>query len=225
VIATIVRLLEATFARIGNEEYARDNGSFGLTTLRDRHVKVTGANVRFLFRGKSGRDHELGITDRRVAAVIKRCEDLPGQMLFQYVGEDGVRGLVTSDDVNSYLRETTGEDFTAKDFRTWAGTLLAACALRDLARFESESEAKRNVLAAIDSVAHKLGHTRAVCRSAYVHPAVIDTYLDGSLASALDIEHAVGRGRLRSDEMALLAFLKRAARRRKRGERPEVSAA
>lgn len=219
VIATIVRLLETTFARVGNEEYARQNGSFGLTTLRDRHVKVRGATVRFLFRGKSGRDIELGVTDRRVASVIKRCEELPGQMLFQYVDESGARGLVTSDDVNSYLRQVSGQDFTAKDFRTWAGTLLAACALRDLARFESETEAKRNVLIAIDSVARKLGHTRAVCRRAYVHPAVIDTYLEGSLESALDIEHATGRGRLKSDEMALLAFLKQAARRRKRDRR------
>jgi DNA topoisomerase-1 len=216
VIATLVKLLEMTLARVGNEEYARENGSFGLTTLRDRHVKVRGATVRFLFRGKSGREHELGVTDRRVANVIKRCEELPGQMLFQYVDENGKRGLVTSDDVNGYLRETTGEDFTAKDFRTWAGTLLAACALRDAARFESETEAKRNVLAAIDSVARKLGHTRAVCRRAYVHPAVIDTYLDGSLESALDVEHAARKGRLRADEVALVAFLKRTTRRRER---------
>jgi DNA topoisomerase I len=212
VIATIVRLLETTFARVGNEEYARDNGSFGLTTLRDRHVTVRGASVRFLFRGKSGRDHELGVTDRRVAAVVKRCEELPGQMLFQYVGEDGIRGTVTSDDVNNYLRETTGEDFTAKDFRTWAGTLLAACALRDLARFESASEAKRNVVAAIDEVARKLGHTRAICRRAYVHPAVIETYLDGTLDSALDRERAMDGRRLRADEAAVLALLKRSAR-------------
>jgi DNA topoisomerase-1 len=214
VIATIVRLLETTFARVGNEEYARQNGSFGLTTLRNRHVKVSGATVRFLFRGKSGRDIQLGITDRRVASVIKRCEELPGQMLFQYVDESGQRGLVTSD-----------EDFTAKDFRTWAGTLLAACALRDLARFESDSEANRNVLTVIDGVARKLGHTRAVCRRAYVHPAVIDNYLEGSLESALDTEHVTGRGRLRSDEVALLAFLKRAARRRKNGDRPVSKAA
>lgn|SRR5487761_148199 len=211
VVATIVMLLQTTYARIGNEEYARENGSFGLTTLRDRHVKVRGSTVRFVFRGKSGREHELGVTDRRVASVIRRCEELPGQMLFQYIDDNGVRGLVTSDDVNSYLRETTGDDFTAKDFRTWAGTLLAACALRDLARFESESEGKRNVLTAIDGVARKLGHTRAVCRRAYVHPAVIEAYLDGSLASALDLEHVATKGRLRSDEMALLGFLKRGA--------------
>jgi DNA topoisomerase-1 len=225
VIATLVKLLETTLARVGNEEYARENGSFGLTTLRDRHVKVRGATVRFLFRGKSGREHQLGVTDRRVANVIKRCEELPGQMLFQYIDENGERGLVTSDDVNGYLRETTGDDFTAKDFRTWAGTLLAACALREVARFESETEAKRNVLAAIDSVARKLGHTRAVCRRAYVHPAVIDTYLEGSLESALDIEHAARRARLRADEMALVAFLKRTTRRRKARERPVTKAA
>jgi DNA topoisomerase-1 len=225
VIATIVKLLETTFARVGNEEYARENGSFGLTTLRNRHVTVRGATVRFVFRGKSGVEHELGLTDRRVASVIRRCEELPGQMLFQYVDETGGRGLVTSDDVNGYLRDVTGEDFTAKDFRTWAGTLLAACALRDLARFESETEAKRNVLTAIDSVARKLGHTRAVCRKAYVHPAVIDTYLDGSLEGALDSEHAASKGKLKSDEMALLALLKRAARRRKRDDRATSKAA
>ncbi|HVD45813.1 MAG TPA: DNA topoisomerase IB [Candidatus Limnocylindria bacterium] len=227
VIATIVKLLETTFARVGNEEYARDNGSFGLTTLRDRHVSVKGPTVRFLFRGKSGRDHALAVTDRRVANVVKRCEELPGQMLFQYVAENGERGTVTSDDVNGYLRETTGEDFTAKDFRTWAGTVLAACALRDLARFESETEAKRNVVAAIDSVAKKLGHTRAVCRRAYVHPAVIDTYLDGSLDSALALEGAVVGRRLRADEAAVLAFLKRTARKqvRMRGSEPEPRAA
>ena len=227
VIATIVKLLETTFARVGNEEYARDNGSFGLTTLRDRHVSVKGPTVRFLFRGKSGRDHALAVTDRRVANVVKRCEELPGQMLFQYVAENGERGTVTSDDVNGYLRETTGEDFTAKDFRTWAGTVLAACALRDLARFESETEAKRNVVAAIDSVAKKLGHTRAVCRRAYVHPAVIDTYLDGSLDSALALEGAVEGRRLRADEAAVLALLKRTARRqaRMRGSEPQPRAA
>jgi DNA topoisomerase-1 len=212
VIATIVRLLETTFARVGNEEYARENRSFGLTTLRDRHVRIRGATVRFLYRGKSGREIEVGITDRRVASVVKRCEELPGQMLFQYVDESGERRTVTSDDVNSYLQETTGEDFTAKDFRTWAGTVLAAGALRDLARFQSESEARHNVVAAIDGVARKLGHTRAICRRAYVHPAVIDTYLDGALDRALDTRRATEGGRLRVDEAAVLALLKRVAR-------------
>ena len=227
VIATIVKLLETTFARVGNEEYARDNGSFGLTTLRDRHVTIKGATIRFLFRGKSGREHALAVTDRRVASVVKRCEELPGQMLFQYVDESGERRTVTSDDVNGYLREATGEDFTAKDFRTWAGTVLAASALSGLARFESETEAKRNVVAAIDGVAKKLGHTRAICRRAYVHPAVVDTYLDGSLDSALDQEGALESRRLRADEAAVLALIKRAARlqARKHREQPVPRAA
>jgi DNA topoisomerase-1 len=210
VIATIVKLLESTFMRIGNEEYARDNGSFGLTTLRDRHVKVKGASVRFVFRGKSGRDIEVGITNRRVASVVKRCEELPGQMLFQYVDEGGGRRQITSDDVNTYLREVTGQDFTAKDFRTWAGTVLAAGALRDAPRFDSEAEAARNVAAAIDHVAGMLGHTRAICRRSYVHPAVIDAYLDGSISCTLQKEP--GRGALRVDEVAVLTLLKRAAR-------------
>jgi DNA topoisomerase-1 len=179
VVATIIRLLETTYARVGNEEYARENKSFGLTTLRNRHVDVRGSTVRFVFKGKSGVEVSVGITDRRVARVIKRCEELPGQHLFQYVDAAGERRQVTSDDVNEYLRAVTGEDYTAKDFRTWAGTVLAAGALHAAEGFESETEAKRKVVAAIDSVAHKLGHTRAVCRKAYVHPAVIAAYMAG----------------------------------------------
>lgn len=177
VVATIVRLLESTYARIGNEEYAQENGSFGLTTLRNRHVEVKGSSVRFLFKGKSGREVSLAVTDRRVAAVIKRCEELPGQMLFQYVDAEGERRAVTSDDVNRYLREASGEDITAKDFRTWAGSALAAKALRALGGFESETEGRRKVIEAIDKVAHRLGHTRAVCRRSYVHPDVIALYM------------------------------------------------
>ncbi|HET7338768.1 MAG TPA: DNA topoisomerase IB [Candidatus Dormibacteraeota bacterium] len=177
VIATIVRLLETTYARIGNEEYARQNGSFGLTTLRNRHVEVNGATIRFLFKGKSGREFSVGVTDRRVARVIKRCEELPGQMLFQYTDSEGDRRAVTSDDVNQYLRDASGEDVTAKDFRTWAGTALAAQMLRELGGFESQTEAKRKVVEAIDEVASKLGHTRAVCRRSYVHPDVIAHYM------------------------------------------------
>jgi DNA topoisomerase-1 len=185
VVATIVRLLETTYARVGNEEYARQNGSFGLTTLRNRHVDVKGSTVRFLFKGKSGREVSVGVTDRRVAKVIKRCEELPGQLLFQYLDDDGERRAVTSDDVNAYLREASGADYTAKDFRTWAGTTLAAEALRELSGFESEAEARRNVIAAIDEVARKLGHTRAVCRGSYVHPGVIDSYLHGKVSGRL----------------------------------------
>ena len=147
VVATIVRLLEMTFARIGNEEYARQNGTFGLTTLRDRHVKFKGSTVRFLFRGKTGREVEIGVTNRRVASVVKRCEELPGQMLFQYIDPAGDRRTVTSDDVNQYLREVSGEDYTAKDFRTWGATVLAASALRELVGFESDTEARHNVVA------------------------------------------------------------------------------
>jgi len=212
VIATIVRLLEMTFARIGNEEYARDNASFGLTTLRDRHATVIGSSVRFLFRGKSGREIQVGVTNRRVARVVKRCEELPGQMLFQYVGSDGKRHTVHSDDVNHYLQEISGGDYTAKDYRTWSATVLAVGALRDVARFESDAEAKHNVVAAIDSVARRLGHTRAVCRRSYVHPRVIDTYMDGSLESILGIVSSKAYRNLKADEVAVLALLKRKVR-------------
>jgi DNA topoisomerase-1 len=216
VVATIVKLLEMTFARIGNEEYARENRSFGLTTLRDRHVTVRGATVKFLFTGKSGREVSVALTDRRVARVIKRCEELPGQMLFQYIDAEGERRVVTSDDVNQYLREATGEDYTAKDFRTWAGTVLAASALRKLVDFESEIEAKRNVISGIDSVARKLGHTRAVCRRAYVHPAVIEAYMDRSLEDALKGNVAKTFLRLKADEAAVVALLKRSMGRKAR---------
>jgi DNA topoisomerase-1 len=185
VIATIIKLLETTLIRVGNEEYARDNGSFGLTTLRDRHAKVRGNTVRLMFRGKTGKEVEAEVMDKRVARVVKQCQDLPGQDLFAYVDEEGTRHTVSSQDVNDYLRETTGEEYSAKDFRTWAGTVLAAVALRELEDFGSEAEAKRNVVAAIDRVAKRLGNTRAVCRRSYVHPAVLDSYLDGSLGRKL----------------------------------------
>ena len=213
VVATIIRLLETTFLRIGNEEYARENRSFGLTTLRDRHVKVKGDTVRFLFMGKSGREVAVAMTDRRVARIVKRCEDLPGQKLFQYVDDAGERHVVTSDDVNQYLREACGDDYTAKDFRTWAGTVLATTALRELVNFESETEAKRNVIAGIDIVAHKLGHTRAICRRAYVHPAVIEAYMDRSLEDAVKATVAKTSLRLKADEVAVVALLKRRVKR------------
>ncbi len=209
VVATIVRLLETTYARIGNEEYAKQNNSYGLTTLRNRHVDVRGSTVRFMFKGKSGREVSVGVRDRRVAAVIKRCEELPGQKLFQYVAEDGERRGVTSDDVNDYLREVTGQDVTAKDFRTWAATVLAMCALREAAASDSETEAKRQVVAAIDGVARRLGHTRAVCRRSYIHPAVIEEFTAGAL----------GAIEARSDEAAVVALLERRAKRKvRRGE-------
>ena len=177
VLATVVRLLERTFIRIGNEEYARDNKSFGLTTIKNRHVKVKGDHLRFRFRGKSGRQHEVDITDRRIAKIVSKCQDLPGQDLFQYVTDDGEVRNVTSQDVNDYLREITNENFTAKDFRTWAGTVLGAIALNAQGEFETKKQAKANLKTAICAVARLLGNTPAVCRKCYVHPAILEAYV------------------------------------------------
>lgn len=185
VIAAVVRLLETTLIRVGNEAYARQNRSFGLTTMRNRHVKITGPKIRFEFRGKSGAEFELDLYDRRLAKIVKRCQDLPGQELFQYVDDEGQQRTIDSSDVNQYLRDVTQEDFTAKDFRTWAGAVLAARALREIKSFDSKAQAKRNIVSAIETVAKKLGNTRAVCRKCYVHPAVIESYLDGSLLKTL----------------------------------------
>jgi DNA topoisomerase-1 len=181
VLAAVVRLLETTLIRVGNDEYAAQNNSYGLTTLQDRHAKVNGGKLRFRFRGKSGIRHEIELDDPRLAKIVRKCQELPGEELLQYVDDDGnVRDLGSSD-VNDYLREITGQDFTAKDFRTWAGTVLAARALQEFTQVDSEAQAKKNVVAAIEQVARKLGNTRAVCRKCYVHPAVIDSYMDGSL--------------------------------------------
>ena len=185
VLATIVYLLQATMMRIGNEEYARTNKSFGLTTLRSRHVKVDGKAVQFRFRGKSGVFHDITIEDKRLARIIGRIRDLPGQDLFQYVDRNGERHAIGSADVNDYLREITGEDYTAKDFRTWSGTVLAALALREFEQFDSETQAKKNIVRAIESVAERLGNTPSICRKCYVHPGVIEAYLDGTIAEAL----------------------------------------
>ena len=223
VVATIVKLMETTLIRVGNEEYAKQNGSYGLTTLRDKHAKVRGSKVRLMFRGKSGKDVEAEVEDRRLARIIRQLQDLPGQELFSYLDENGERRTVSSQDVNDYLRETTGEDFTAKDFRTWAGTVLAAVALREVESFESETEAKRNVVAAIDRVAKRLGNTRAVCRRSYVHPAVLDSYMDGSLGRRLArrAEKLLEAGPVTpSVEGAVLSLL----RSRLRRERHEVQA-
>jgi DNA topoisomerase-1 len=184
VLAAVVRLLELTLIRVGNDEYARLNRSFGLTTLRDRHASVRGTSIRFRFRGKSGVTHEVGLRDRRLAAIVRRCQDLPGQELFQFLGEDGEPIDVASDDVNDYLRSIS-PDVTAKDFRTWAGTVLAYRALRALDEPETASEAKRNVVSAIRETADQLGNTSAVCRASYVHPVVVEAYLDPRLRGAL----------------------------------------
>ena len=194
VLATVVRLLELTLIRVGNEEYARANESYGLTTLRDRHVQVEGSKLRFRFKGKSGKLHEVEVADRRLAAVIKRCKSLPGQELFQYLDDDGVAQSIDSGDVNEYLRATMGEEFTAKDVRTWAGSVLAAQTLRT---------GEIGVVEAIKIVAKRLGNTPATCRKHYVHPLVIEAFLAGELASIVDGE------KLEAQEAALLTLLKR----------------
>lgn len=212
VLATVVQLLEKTFIRIGNEEYAKENKSFGLTTMRNRHVEVKGATVRFRFRGKSGQEHDIPTEDRRVARIIKQLQELPGQEVFQYLDEEGERHQVTSDDVNEYLGEITGEEFTAKDFRTWAGTVMAAMALQAQEVFENKSQAKKNVKDAISAVAKVLGNTPAVCRKCYIHPAVLESYLDGNLIEGLKKQTeetlAESLSNLRSEEAVVLTFLR-----------------
>ena len=211
VLATVVQLLERTFIRIGNEEYARENKSFGLTTMKDRHVEVKGAKLRFRFRGKSGREHEVDVTDRHIAEIVSKLQDLPGQDLFQYVDDDGEIRDITSQDVNDYLREITGEDFSAKDFRTWAGTVLTAIALTAQEKFETQKQAKSNINTAIRAVAKILGNTAAICRKCYVHPAVLENYLDQKSIDGLKqtTEEALEKEDvdLRSSETAVLKFL------------------
>ena len=185
VLATVVRLLERTCIRVGNDEYAKANRSYGLTTLQDRHVEISGSNLRFEFRGKSGKTHKVSVSDRRLARIVQRCQALPGEDLFQYIDDEEVRQTIGSGDVNDYIREISGQEFTAKDFRTWAGTLLAVAALTELGKWSTQRQAKSNVLRAIDQVAEQLNNTRAVCRKYYVHPAVFDSYLAGTMLEAL----------------------------------------
>jgi DNA topoisomerase I len=185
VLALVVRLLEITLIRVGNEEYARENASFGLTTLRRRHVAVSGGALIFRFRGKSGKEHAFGIRDRRLSRIVKRCQELPGQELFRYVDDRGRKRAVGSADVNAYLRAVSGRDFTAKDFRTWAGTVRAAYALNALEPFTSARQAKRSLARAVESVAARLGNTPAICRRCYIHPVVVEAYLDGRLSNGL----------------------------------------
>ena len=211
VLATVVRLLETTFIRVGNQEYARSNKSYGLTTLRNRHVAVSGATLRFQFRGKSGKQHRIALTDQRMARIIKRCQEMPGQELFQYVDDEGQLQSVGSAEVNQYLREITGQDFTAKDFRTWGGTVLALLALKELEEFDSETQAKRNIVEAIQSVAERLGNTPAICRKCYIHPMILDAYLDRSLPEGFTItktKAANGSKALRAEEKAVMKLLK-----------------
>ena len=213
VLATVVVLLQETMIRVGNEEYARTNKSFGLTTLRNRHVEVSGREIEFHFRGKSGVMHSIRLQDPKLARIVRRIRDLPGQELFQYLDDEGERHSIDSADVNDYLRSLTGEDYTAKDFRTWSGTLLAALELQALRSVESEADVKKNIVQAIATVARRLGNTPAVCRKCYVHPAVLDCYLQGvmhetwdtlmaSLKAPANDPHA-----LKMEEMAVLALL------------------
>jgi DNA topoisomerase-1 len=212
VVATVVHLLETTLIRVGNDDYARQNKSYGLTTLKNRHVAIEGSEIRFRFIGKSGKQWSLKIRDRRIAKIIRACQELPGQELLQYRDEDGELRAVTSSDVNAYLREVSGRDVTAKDFRTWAGTMLTARILGEMEKFETAVQAKRNLRAAIESVSVRLGNTPTICRKSYIHPEVPVAYLDGSLfvEAKSDIE-AVGPGAaadLLPEELALLAMLR-----------------
>jgi DNA topoisomerase I len=220
VLATVVNLLETTLIRVGNDDYARQNESYGLTTLQDEHVEVKGSELRFRFKGKSGKTWDLGVKDRRVAKIIRACQDLPGQELFQYVDAEGEVRDVTSADVNAYLREISGKSITAKDFRTWAGTVLAAIALQEFERFDTQAAAKRNVKQAIERVASRLGNTPTICRKCYVHPEILNGYLEQNLALEI-AEEAQEELReelanLRPEEGAVLAML---LNRLKSGER------
>jgi DNA topoisomerase I len=222
VLALVVRLLEETLIRVGNDEYARENRSFGLSTLRDRHVSVRGAEVRFSFRGKGGKEHGVEFRDRRLARLVRACQEIPGQELFQYYDADGRRTDVTSGDVNDYLREISGEEFTAKDFRTWAGTVAAAMALQEFLEIDDEAGRKKAIVSAIERVARQLGNTPAVCRACYVHPEVLDRYLDGTMVDALS-RQATGAGRgahaLRPEEAAVLGLLQARLARERRSRR------
>ena len=211
VTAAVVRLLETTLIRVGNKEYARNNHSFGLTTMRDGHARINGSKMRFRFRGKSGVERGLELESAQLARIVKRCQDLPGQELFQYIDKKGQVRDIGSTDVNAYLRDACGKDVSAKDFRTWAGTVLAAEALREFEDFDSDARAKRNITHAIERVARRLGNTKAVCRSCYVHPAIVEAYLERSLIRELQRRTETElKGRLRrlsAEEAAVLAFL------------------
>ena len=213
VLATVVKLLETTLIRVGNEEYAKTNKHYGLTTLRNRHVKIEGGHLEFTFQGKSGVDHSIELQNPRLARVVQRCQELPGHDLFQYLDEDGNRHGIDSGDVNAYLHEITGEPFTAKDFRTWAGTVLAALALKEFESFDSEAAAKKNIVAAIERVAERLGNTPSVCRKCYVHPVILEAYIDGSMLDALRIkaEKELSGGHLaalKPEEAAVVGLLR-----------------
>jgi DNA topoisomerase I len=212
VLATVVHLLETTLIRVGKDDYARQNNSYGLTTLKTRHVAVEGNEVRFRFTGKSGKQWSLRVRDRRIAKIIRACQDLPGQELLQYLDDEGQPQDVTSSDVNAYLKEITRKDITAKDLRTWAGTVLAAMALNEVKSFDTAAQAKRNLRTAIENVAARLGNTATICRKCYVHPEVLTSYLDGNLVleikSAVETELRKELDHLKPEEAAVLAMLR-----------------
>jgi DNA topoisomerase I len=208
VLATIVRLLETTLIRVGNGEYARHNGSYGLTTLRNRHVNVDGPRLAFRFAGKGGKDHNIDVHSPRLARIVRRLRELPGQELFQYVDDEGVPRSIGSADVNEYLRETMGEEFSAKDFRTWQATVLTAVTLAPTGRALTEAEAKRNIAAAVASTAERLGNTPAICRKCYVHPAIIDAYLEGVTIPVRRKPDDRDDTALSADEKAVLRLLR-----------------
>ena len=214
VLATVVWLLERTLIRVGNLEYARDNESYGLTTLEGRHAAVRGSRVRFLFNGKSGKEHAVSVEDRRLARIVQRCQTLPGEQLFHYLDDEGDRRDVDSGDVNEYLREIAGPGTTAKDFRTWAGTMQAAAALREIGPAETERERKANIVQAVDQVAARLGNTRAVCRKYYIHPVILSEYSRGRVVPAVKRRRrADSEDRLREDEVAVLRFIRQSQKR------------
>jgi DNA topoisomerase-1 len=220
VVAAVVQLLEKTLIRVGNDEYARDNQSFGLTTLRNKHVKVSKSTLRFRFTGKAGKSHDIAFSDVRLARIVRRCQDLPGHELFGYVDDDGNVQDIGSADVNEYLREVTGQDFTAKSFRTWAATVLAACALQEFPEYKSNTHAKRNINKAIEAVAGVLGNTPAICKKSYIHPAIVDAYTGGSLprtrksAKLKPVPATTDFQRMETAVLAWLHRLQRAAQRR-----------
>lgn len=215
VLAAVVQLLEKTLIRVGNEEYAQQNGSIGLTTMKDRHATVVGGSVRFEFHGKSGVRHAVDLSDPRLARIVKACRDLPGYELFQYLDDDGGRQAIDSADVNAYLRDISGQEYSAKDFRTWAGTVLAAQALAGLESARTLTHRKRNVIAAVESVAKKLGNTRSVCRRCYIHPAILDAYMDGDTIATLrrTAGAAAARRGLTDEEAAVIKVIERLAER------------
>jgi DNA topoisomerase-1 len=218
VLAAVIAIMEKTLIRVGNDEYASSNGSYGLTTMRDQHARVEHRKVQFKFRGKSGVAHEIDLEAPKLVEIVRKCRELPGQELFQYRDDNGKVCDITSTDVNAYLREISGGDFTAKDFRTWAGTVLAARALREFDAFDSKTQAKKNLVRAIEKVAMRLGNTKAVCRKCYIHPVIIDSYLDGELVKHFSrkAERILTRAsnRLSSEEAAVLGFIRRSVHRR-----------